>query len=299
MKQVNQFSISDISAITGIKSATLRIWEQRYQIIHAKRSASNIRYYDDFDLRIFLNISCLIENGYKISEIAAMSDAQRVETIQNLSSPQLNTPIVIQELIEQTLSLNEQLFKNTIQTCIKELGVMETMLQCVYPFLSRVGLLWQTGLIAPAQEHFASSLIKQRLIVAIDELPIPGSANENKFILFLPEGEFHEIALLLAQFMVRANGIQSLYLGQNLPIPYVQEVVASYHPNYIITIITNDLGEDFLSNLMLDMTSRFPAATILLAGSAVTTHGPKPMKNCVPLCAIDDLHAFIAENIKN
>ena len=299
MKEVNRFSISDIADITGIKSATLRIWEQRYQIIHTKRSASNIRYYDDFDLRIFLNISCLIENGFKISKIAEMSDAQRAEIIQTLSLHQLNAPTVIQELIEHTLSLNEQSFKTTIQTCIKELGLMETMLQCVYPFLSRVGLLWQTGLIAPAQEHFASSLIKQRLIVAIDELPIPDSANENKFILFLPEGEFHEIALLLAQFMVRANGFQSLYLGQNLPIPYVQEVVASYGPSYIITVLTNDLGEDILANLMQDMAGRFPAATILLAGSAVTTHSPKPMKNCVPLCAIDDLHAFIAENIKN
>ena len=298
MKEVNRFSISDIADITGIKSATLRIWEQRYQIIHAKRSASNIRYYDDFDLRIFLNISCLIENGLKISEIAAMSDAQRVEKIQILTSSQLNAPTIIQELIEQTLSLNEQLFKTTIQTCINELGVMETMLQCVYPFLSRVGLLWHTGLIAPAQEHFASSLIKQRLIVAIDDLAIPDSSNKNKFILFLPEGEFHEIALLLAQFIVRANGFQSLYLGQNLPIPYVQEVVASYHPNYIITILTNDLGEDVLANLMQDMAIRFPAATILLAGSAVTTNSPKPMKNCVPLCAIDELYAFIAENIK-
>ena len=298
MKEVNRFSISEIAAITGIKSATLRIWEQRYQIIHAKRSASNIRYYDDFDLRIFLNISGLIENGLKISEIAAMSDAQRVEKIQILTSSQLNAPTIIQELIEQTLSLNEQLFKTTIQTCINELGVMETMLQCVYPFLSRVGLLWHTGLIAPAQEHFASSLIKQRLIVAIDDLAIPDSSNKNKFILFLPEGEFHEIALLLAQFIVRANGFQSLYLGQNLPIPYVQEVVASYHPNYIITILTNDLGEDVLANLMQDMAIRFPAATILLAGSAVTTNSPKPMKNCVPLCAIDELYAFIAENIK-
>ena len=299
MKEVNRFSISDIADITGIKSATLRIWEQRYQIIHAKRSANNIRYYDDFDLRIFLNISCLIENGFKISKIAEMSDAQRAEIIQTLAIQQLNAPVVIQELIEQTLSLNEQSFKNTLQTCIKELGVLETMLQCVYPFLSRVGLLWQTGLIAPAQEHFASSLIKQRLIVAIDELPIPDSSIKNKFILFLPEGEFHEIALLLAQFMVRANGFQSLYLGQNLPIPYVQEVVASYDPNYIITILTNDLGTEYLTNLMQDMSSRFPAATILLAGSAVTTHSPKPMNNCVPLCAIDDLHAFIAENIKN
>jgi DNA-binding transcriptional MerR regulator len=298
MKEVNRFSISDIADITGIKSATLRIWEQRYQIIHTKRSASNIRYYDDFDLRIFLNISCLIENGFKISKIAEMSDAQRAEIIQTLSLHQLNAPTVIQELIEHTLSLNEQSFKTTIQTCIKELGLMETMLQCVYPFLSRVGLLWQTGLIAPAQEHFATSLIKQRLIVAIDELPIPDSSIKNKFILFLPEGEFHEIALLLAQYIVRANGFQSLYLGQNLPIPYVQEVVASYGPSYIITVLTNDLGEDILANLMQDMAGRFPAATILLAGSAVTTHSPKPMKNCVPLCAIDELYAFITENVK-
>jgi methanogenic corrinoid protein MtbC1 len=216
-----------------------------------------------------------------------MSDAQRVEKIQTLSSHQLNTPIVIQELIDQTLSLNEHLFKNTIQNCINELGVMETMLQCVYPFLNRVGLLWQTGLIAPAQEHFATSLIKQRLIVAID-----------KFILFLPEGEFHEIALLLAQYIVRAKGFQSLYLGQNLPIPYVQEVVASYGPSYIITVLTNDLGEDILANLMQDMAGRFPTATILVAGSAVTTHSPKPIKNCVPLCAIDELYAFITENVK-
>ena len=95
MKEVNRFSISDIADITGIKSATLRIWEQRYQIIHAKRSASNIRYYDDFDLRIFLNISCLIENGFKISKIAEMSDEQRAEIIQTLSLDQLNAPVVI------------------------------------------------------------------------------------------------------------------------------------------------------------------------------------------------------------
>jgi len=298
MKEVNRFSISDIAAITGIKSATLRIWEQRYQIIHAKRTASNIRYYDDFDLRIFLNISCLIESGFKISEIAAMSDAQRIEKIQALALHQINAPIVIQELIEYTLSLNEQSLKTTIQNCINELGVIETVLQYVYPFLSKIGVLWQTGIIAPAQEHFATSLIKQRLIVAIDELPTPDATNENKFILFLPEGEFHEIALLLAQFMVRAKGFQSVYLGQNLPVPYVQELVQSYQPKYIITVITTDLGVDVLAEMMQNMASLFPQTTVLIAGSAVSAHSPKPVKNCVPLCGVADLYDFIAENIK-
>lgn len=297
MKEVNRFSISDIAAITGIKSATLRIWEQRYQIIHAKRSSSNIRYYDDFDLRIFLNISCLIENGFKISEIAAMSDLQRAEKIQTLSLHQLNVPIVIQELIEYTLSLNEHLFKTTIQNCINELGVIQTVLQYVYPFLSKVGVMWQTGLIAPAQENFASSLIKQRLIVEIDQLPIPDSSNDNKFLLFLPEGEFHEIALLLAQFMVRAKGFQSIYLGQNIPVPYVQELVKSYHPKFIVTVITTDLGAGVLAELMQNMATCFPESTVLIAGSAVSAHSPKPLKNCVPLCGVADLYDFITENI--
>jgi DNA-binding transcriptional MerR regulator len=298
MKEVNRFSISDIAAITGIKSATLRIWEQRYQIIHAKRSANNIRYYDDFDLRIFLNISCLIENGFKISEIAAMSDAQRVEKIQALSPNPHHSSFVIQELIEYTLSLNEKLFKSTIQNCINEIGIIETVLQYVYPFLSKVGVLWQTGLIAPAQENFASSLIKQRLIVAIDELAIPDTANGNKFLLFLPEGEFHEIALLLAQFMVRAKGFQSVYLGQNLPVPYVQELVLTYQPKYIVTVITTDLGAEVLAELMQNMASRFPDTTVLIAGSAVSAHSPMPVKNCVPLCGVADLYDFISANIE-
>jgi len=298
MKEVNRFSISDIAAITGIKSATLRIWEQRYQIIHSKRSSSNIRYYDDYDLRIFLNISCLIENGFKISEIAAMSDLQRAEKIQTLSLHQLNVPIVIQELIEYTLSLNEHLFKTTIQNCINELGVIQTVLQYVYPFLSKVGVLWQTGLIAPAQENFASSLIKQRLIVEIDQLPIPDSSNDNKFLLFLPEGEFHEIALLLAQFMVRAKGFQSIYLGQNIPVPYVQELVKSYQPKFIVTVITTDLGAEVLAELMQNMATCFPESTVLIAGSSVSAHSPKPLKNCVPLCSVADLYDFITENIK-
>lgn len=297
MKQVNRFSISDIAAITGIKSATLRIWEQRYNITQAKRTATNIRYYDDFDLRVFLNIACLIESGLKISEIAELSESQRVEKIQALETTQDQSAVIIQQLVAHTLNLNEQQFRLIIQDCIQEFGAEETILHFIYPFLSRIGVLWQTGLIGPAQEHFASSLIKQRLIVAIDELPIPENTNQKNFLLFLPEGEFHEIALLLSQFIVRSKGFPSLYLGQNLPIPYVQEVVHSYQPKYILTVFTADLGLDSLKEKMQKLADSFSDTTILIAGAAVSAHKPKALAHCIPLNEVDDLHRFLDKNL--
>lgn len=297
MKQVNRFSISDIAAITGIKSATLRIWEQRYNIIHAKRTATNIRYYDDFDLRIFLNIACLIESGLKISEIAELTESERAEKIQELKTTQDQSAVIIQQLIAHTLNLNEQQFRLIIQDCIQEFGAEETMLQFIYPFLNRIGILWQTGLIGPSQEHFASSLIKQRLIVAIDELPIPENGEQNNFLLFLPEGEFHEIALLLSQFIVRSKGFPSLYLGQNLPIPYVQEVALSYQPKYILTVFTADFGFEALTEKMNKMLDSFPDTTVLIAGAAVSAHKPKVHARCILLNEVNDLHHFLAKNL--
>ena len=297
MKQVNRFSISDIAAITGIKSATLRIWEQRYNIIHAKRTVTNIRYYDDFDLRIFLNIACLIESGVKISEIAGLTESEIAEKIQALKITNDQSAVIVQQLIAHTLNLNENQFKIIIQDCIQEFGAEETMLQFIYPFLNRIGVLWQTGLIGPAHEHFASSLIKQRLIVAIDELPIPENDEHNNFLLFLPEGEFHEIALLLSQFIVRSKGFPSLYLGQNLPIPYVQEVAQSYQPKYILTVFTADLGLEPLAEKMRQMLESFPDATVLIAGAAISAHKPFVQPRCIPLIEVNDLHDFLVNNI--
>ena len=297
MKQVNRFSISDIAAITGIKSATLRIWEQRYNIIHAKRTVTNIRYYDDFDLRIFLNIACLIESGVKISEIAELTESEIAEKIQALKITNDQSAVIVQQLIAHTLNLNENQFKIIIQDCIQEFGAEETMLQFIYPFLNRIGVLWQTGLIGPAHEHFASSLIKQRLIVAIDELPIPENDEHNNLLLFLPEGEFHEIALLLSQFIVRSKGFPSLYLGQNLPIPYVQEVAQSYQPKYILTVFTADLGLEPLAEKMRQMLESFPDATVLIAGAAISAHKPLVQPRCIPLIEVNDLHDFLVNNI--
>ncbi len=295
MREVNRFSIKDIETITGIRSATLRIWEHRYDLLQPKRTDTNIRFYDDQDLRLLLNVSILIDNGFKISEVANMTDEKRLEEIHRISLKPGNFDSIIQSLCNSTLQLCESEFKKTILHCIKKLGVEQTIIQVIYPYLHKVGIMWQTGMINPAQEHFGSNLIKQRLIIAIDQIKCSLNKSNKKFLLFLQEGEFHEIALLVAHFIIRSHGYEVLYLGQNLPIQYVEGVYSAYQPNYILSVLTNSISEEELKGKLDLMSQNFGNTPVLLAGACISTHQLKAHQNIVPLYEISDLYAFINE----
>ena len=69
----SRYSIKDLERISGIKAHTLRIWEQRYNILHPERTQTNIRYYSNEELKTILNIALLNKYGFKISHIDRMS----------------------------------------------------------------------------------------------------------------------------------------------------------------------------------------------------------------------------------
>ena len=115
MVKMNKFSIKDIETITGIKSHTIRVWEQRYNLLHTKRSDTNIRYYDDEDLKFLLNVSILNDSGIKISEIVKMTSAEMAEKVEKLSEVENNFTCHIQSLVKNSLDLNELEFKKSFR----------------------------------------------------------------------------------------------------------------------------------------------------------------------------------------
>merc|ERR1712159_239380 len=101
------------------------------------------------------------------------------------------------------VDLDEERFEKIISSNILKLGFEKTMLNIIYPFLSKIGILWQTGSINPGQEHFISNLIRQKLIVAIDGQYVSRGGGAKKFLLYLPEGELHELSLLFSNYLIR------------------------------------------------------------------------------------------------
>ncbi|RZK17588.1 MAG: MerR family transcriptional regulator, partial [Flavobacterium sp.] len=241
---MSNYSIRDLEHLSGIKAHTLRIWEQRYNIITPKRTDTNIRIYDDQDLKLVLNIALLKEHEYKISEIAKLSAERLSKEVISISEKKQNYPDQIHALTIAMIDLDEAQFEKIMATNILKFGFEDMMINIIYPFLSRIGVLWVTGSIGPAQEHFISNLIRQKLIVAIDGQVLRPTPYSKKYVLYLPDGELHELSLLFANYVLRARNNKVIYLGQTLPFEELVFVCETQKPDYIFTAITSNPAHD-------------------------------------------------------
>ncbi len=270
---MSNYSIKDLEQLSGIKAHTLRIWEQRYNIINPKRTDTNIRTYDDNDLKLVLNIALLKDHDYKISEIAKLSLDELSKEVLAISDKQLNYPDQIHALTIAMIDIDEERFEKIMSTNILQFGFENTMINIIYPFLSRIGTLWVTGSIGPAQEHFITNLIRQKIIVAIDGQIIKPNADSKKYILYTPEGEFHEIPLLFANFILRARHNKVIYLGQSMPFSELQFICQHHKPDCLFTVITSTPGQDEIQQYVNKLGDSFPDIKILLTGYQVIAQG--------------------------
>ena len=103
------YSIADLEKLSGIKSHTIRIWEKRYNIVSPERSDTNIRAYNDDQLKKILNISFLINNGLKISKIASLSLDELSSKVISLTSNSASFEAQINDFVICSLQFDEPL----------------------------------------------------------------------------------------------------------------------------------------------------------------------------------------------
>lgn len=235
---MSAFTIKDLENLSGIKAHTIRIWEQRYHFLKPDRTQTNIRYYSNDQLKTILNIALLNKYGYKISHIDRMSEDELNAKILTLSQIQAQQERVVNELIKQMIDINIDEFENILTAYIGAKGIEKTIIQILFPFLERIGILWLTNHINPAQEHLVSNIIRQKLIVGIDSME-QHLVQDKTVLLFLPSGEHHELGLLFMSYLLKRRGIKTLYLGSNVPLKDVASVVNFKKPLFIYTHLTS------------------------------------------------------------
>lgn len=263
---VNQFSIKDMEVLSGVKAHTIRMWEQRFLMFEPRRTPGNIRYYNDSDLKKLLNLSFLTQQGYKVSVLARMSEEELSRRVVDLSLTCTGVESRIQSLTMHMLQLNELGFTQLLSVFIKESGLERVMLDIVFPFFRAIGFMWQTGTITPAHEHFITHLIRQKLIVSIDQMDYVQQEAAKKYLLFLPEGEFHELGLLFAHYVIRSRGHETIYLGANVPYADLKTVYSTYKPQSILCILTSAQVDLTASEYLNQLSSDFPKAQIMASG---------------------------------
>lgn len=258
------YSIKDLENLSGIKAHTIRIWEKRYNLIKPDRTSTNIRAYDDEDLKRILNISMLNRKGIKISKIACLCDAEIRDKVQHFSRDVHDADSQIENLVLATLDLDEPRFDKILGRSIMQKGFEETFIDLIYPFFVKIGLMWQVGTINPAQEHFISNLVRQKLIVAIDNTEQPASGKT--FMIFLPEGELHELGLLFYTYLLRRKGYRTMYLGQSVPFIDLVAVYKTHPADYLLTSFFGPVGDMSPNEYVKQLSNTFNVEKILITG---------------------------------
>ena len=225
-----QFSIKDLEHFTGVKSHTIRAWEQRYKLLVPKRTATNIRYYSGDDLKKLLNVSYLMYHGMKISKIADLGDEALIDKVNEVQIEEGGLSAVFSRLKLSMLNYDEALFNEIVREHSDEHGLEKTVLEVFLPFLSQIGVLWLTNSICPAQEHFISHLMRQVLNSAVDCLQEDLKSDAPIAVLYLPEREIHDISLLFIHFLCRKHQIRSVFLGASVPFSDLMGVAEQF-PN--------------------------------------------------------------------
>jgi MerR family transcriptional regulator, light-induced transcriptional regulator len=290
------YSIKDLEKLTGIKAHTIRIWEQRYQLICPNRTKTNIRYYDDVALKLLLNIALLNKNGVKISKIATMTREEIAGKVSEISEIDFDYDTQLDALTIAIIEMDEAKFDRILSTNIDQIGFERTMMQVIYPFLERLSLLWLTGSINPVQEHFMGYLLRQKVIVAIDREPFVSKRDAKKFIIYLPEGERQELSLLFMHYLLKVRQFQVIYLGQDITLEDLRDACQIHKPDYIFTMLNEPVLKLSVQQYVDKLANDFDNAQILLSGYQVVTKDIQLNDNVTILPSLDETIEFI-ENI--
>ena len=266
-----KYTIKELEKVSGVKAHTIRIWEKRYNLLTPRRTDTNIRYYDNAQLKKLINVGILLENGRKISYIGNLKEEQiqaEIKSIMEVEPTQKSTlhELYVKELLVHTINFDKPGFDKTFDACILKFGLELSIEQILYPLLNQIGQLWLSDEINPAQEHFLSAIAKQKLFAAVDGLRPEGNSG-SKFILFLPDNEDHEIGLLYANYLLMKQGISSTYLGPRTPLEHLKTAVGVIQPSHLLFSMTAHVSEEYSLAYFSELSQNFPDQKILVFGN--------------------------------
>jgi DNA-binding transcriptional MerR regulator len=290
---MSSYTIKDLEQISGIKAHTIRIWEQRYGFLQPQRTETNIRTYSADELKVILNVSLLNKYGYKISHIDKMTSAEIEDKIFGLNHLEAEKERVVNALIKDMVSLDMLAFEKQLDNYIAQRGIEKTITDIIFFFLERVGVLWITNHINPAQEHLASNLIRQKIILGIEKLP-KMHANAKLFVLFMPEGEYHEIGLLFVHFLLKSKGYNVDYLGTNVPIVDLKYLTEYKKVDYLFAHITAPIKGFKMNKFMEQLSQINKDIPMILTGQMMQEYKGPLTANIRVLQSLSETMGFLS-----
>jgi DNA-binding transcriptional MerR regulator len=284
---MHSFFIGDMALLAGIKIHTLRLWEERYPILKTFQQIGRKRFYTTKDLQIFLAISILYHNGWKISKIVPLSDEERNHEVEQIKLADNNYPVYLLRLLQAAIDFNEATFSDVLNTFIQKIGFEKTIVEICYPYLEKIKLLSDTF---SSQQHLSGYIISNRLIGETEKYSAT-QTGPPEIVLFSP-GTVEELPLLFLNYLFRKNAWNVFYLGNDAKwealkaaaqLPGIQYLYLHFPESFMGLSV-----DDYFEKLR----KAFPEKIIIASGGAIQ-QSQRPFAKLQLLRNDKEIHQFI------
>jgi len=206
-----------------------------------------------------------VNSGCKISRVAKWEEPQLRQAVLEATEKKVTEPDYVERLILHMLNFDNIGFYHLVNEIVEKKGLEDAMVKVFFVLFERIGTYWQVGSIFPAQEHYVTSILRQKLIAETDKLGVDNT-NGQTMLFFLPEGELHEMSLLFYAYLARKSGYNVIYLGQFVPFEDLAKLHVHLKIDYVFTAFINPLIKEDLENYLVRLKESFQHQKIFITG---------------------------------
>ena len=297
-----EFSINVISTACGVMPHTIRMWEKRYQIFTPKRSEGGQRLYSEVDLDKAKIIVSLKEQGHTISSLArhSLQDLRSLQEVNNRAdseSEKMFTSIETKKLLKHLEKFDIDLVVSGMQHLRLSMGVKEFIFKIVLPVMHEIEKLSLKGTYSITQEHIISTIVRDQLnqINLANEGP-----NTKRFALATPDGNLHELPIMIAEIICHANRVSTNYLGASHPAECLGEAVNAIKCKTIVMGVISSVQWNYEKNIVkylesIDKCLRNKVEIILGGGYKIDLPNFKNIENIKFVSSFEDFDKMLKE----
>jgi MerR family transcriptional regulator, light-induced transcriptional regulator len=220
--------IGELSRRTGVSPELLRAWEHRYGLLRPARSAGGFRLYSSEDEERVRRTTAFLADGLSAAEAARLAAAPS-------SSERRAEQPLIADLAEQLKtaldSFDAAAGHAAMDRVFGAVSVEFSFTEILIPYLHDLGERWAEGTVSVAQEHFASNLIRGRLLSLARDWRVDGSSS---VVLACMPGETHDLGLILLGILLARRGWQVTLLGADTPLDTLEAAVRELRPTLVV-----------------------------------------------------------------
>ena len=277
---------SDALKRAGISKLVLHAWERRFNVELSERTVTGRRYMTDLQVERLRLLKLCTEAGFRIGAIIQLPDDElvRIAAEHSLRLDLCATLDAVQRLDGAALGAD-------LERRLEALGPVAFALRVAAPLMKEVGRRWHEGSLSIAAEHLASAEIRRFLAACLARVPVaPGAL---KAIATTPEGEMHELGALVVALISRSQGIDTLYLGPNLPNDQIVGAARQYGAGLVLLSCMGSARRSLPAQLAT-LRAALPPEILIIAGG-LAAEQLTPMQGLQVLNDMQTLEAILQD----